>query len=480
MGFAGGTLEPGAPEVTSSGEEMLWGGRFASGPHPEMVELTSSLDIDVSLLEQDVAVTRAHARGLVAAGLLEEEALASIDAACDQLLEDAASGALEIRPTDEDIHTVVERFLTERLGDVGRNIHAGRSRNDLIATDLRLWCRETADALSSEIAELVATICDVASEHVDTMMPGYTHLQRAQPITLGFHLCAHGFALCRDIRRFASARHAADVSSLGAGALAGTTLPIDPSIAAGELDFADTFDNALDSVSDRDFVVDLVYACSMLAVHLSRFAEEVVLWTTSEFAFARLSDDWSTGSSMMPQKRNPDLAELLRGRSGGAIGDLVSLLALLKSLPLAYNRDLQEDKSHLFRAVSAAGRGVRSAGHLVKAMTFDAERLEEATRRGASWATDVAEWLVLRGIAFRDAHKAVGTLVARLEREGLDLQEASEELLTSCHPALTVEVRVLAEPRRAVSARANPGGPAPDRVREQIETLRTVGSTFSG
>lgn len=453
-------------------EEMLWGGRFESGPHPDMVRLTSSLDIDVTLLEQDVAVTKAHARALESAGLLDQSALPAIDEACEQLLADATSGELATDPSDEDIHTVVERFLTERLGDLGRSIHAGRSRNDLVATDLRLWCRENAEAVARETVGLIEKICDVGGEHVETLMPGYTHLQRAQPITLGFHLSAHGFALLRDVERLLSARRAAGISPFGAGALAGTTLPIDPSVAAEELGFDDIFDNAMDAVSDRDFAVDLVYACSLLAVHLSRLGEEIVLWTSSEFGFARLADQWSTGSSMMPQKRNPDLAELLRGRSGPAIGNLTGLLALLKSLPLAYDRDLQEDKDLVFRTVAEARRGVASATSLLGALTFDRARMEDAARKGAVWATDVAEWLVQAGAPFRDAHRAAGTLVARLEEEGAGLEEAGDEVLVACHPLLTADARSLADPRRAVAARRNQGGPAPERVREQLEALR--------
>ncbi|MFP5297774.1 MAG: argininosuccinate lyase, partial [Actinomycetota bacterium] len=382
-----------------SDNDMLWGGRFASGPHPEMLRQSVSVRYDIRLLAADLAATRAHARALVVAGLLEEDALPRIDAATDRMLELFERGELELEGV-EDVHSLVERFLTDELADVGSRIHAGRSRNDLVATDLRLWCRDAARSVAEEIELLIEALCDVAEEHVDTVMPGYTHLQRAQPVSLAFHLCAHGFALVRDLDRFLAAEASADVSTLGAGALAGNTLGLDPTVPAGLLGMTATFDNAMDAVSDRDFALDLLYACSVFGVHVSRLAEEIVLWTSAEFSFARLDDSWSTGSSMMPQKRNPDMAELLRGRSASAVGDLTSLLVLLKGLPLAYDRDLQEDKEIVFRAVDRAHDAATALRHLLPALTFDRERLAAAAGQAATWATDAAEWLVKHGVPF--------------------------------------------------------------------------------
>lgn len=451
---------------------MLWGGRFGAGPDPEMLDLTASVDVDMELLPYDLEVTKAHARSLLEAGILDEAAVAEIDEACDEIARAWTDGSLVVGRDEEDVHSVVESALTERLGDVGRSIHAGRSRNDLVATDLRLWCRAAGHGLVADLDLAIGVLCTVASDHLETVMPGYTHLQRAQPVTLAYHLVAHGFALSRDRGRVLAAVAAADVSPLGAGALAGTTLPLDPTVAAQHLGFERVFSNAMDAVSDRDFAADLVYACTMIGTHLSRLAEEVVLWTSAEFGFARLADRWSTGSSMMPQKRNPDLAELTRGRAGTLIGDLTAFLALLKGLPLAYDRDLQEDKAILFRAVATARRVIAASTRVVEALEFDKERLLRAAGSSGTWATDVAEVLVTRGVPFRTAHAAAGELVARLEEEGIELEGAPAELLTAVHGSLREEDTQLADPRRAVEARSISGGPSAARVEEQIAELR--------
>ena len=411
------------------------------------------------LLPQDLAVTKAHARVLVKAGLLEAADLEVIDAACDALLREWQEGILTVDPVDEDVHSLVERELTRRLGDVGARIHAGRSRNDLVAQDLRLWCRDAAGRLTDLCARLVRTLADRASEHRDALMPGYTHLQRAIPVTVGFYLCAHGVALLRDGTRLARARQAADVSVLGAGALAGTTLPLDARVAADELGFSDVFVNAMDAVSDRDFACDLLYAVALCGVHLSRLAEEIVLFSTTEFGFVRLPDEWSTGSSMMPQKRNPDLAELVRGRSAGGIGDLTALLSLLKGLPLAYDRDLQEDKERVFAAVDRLDGCLHGMNELMAALEFDNDRLESAAGEGSMWATDVAELLVLEGTPFRQAHTAAGKLVAGVEMGELDLRAEAPQAAEG--------------PGRSVRARANPGSSSAARVDQQISILRS-------
>lgn len=457
---------------------MLWSGRFRSEPNPSLTRLTASIGLDLRLLEHDVAATMAHARTLSAAGLLGGDDVASIDAACAEIVREVRSGACEPGAGDEDVHSMVERLLTERLGDTGARIHAGRSRNDLVATDLRLWCKREAAETAAMIGDLIDALVAVAGRHTSTVMPGYTHLQRAQPVSLAFQLCAHGFALERDGRRFIAARRAADVCCLGAGALAGTTLELDPSVAAAELGFEEVFDNAMDAVADRDFAMDFIYACAVCGVHLSRLAEEIVLWTSSEFAFARLADEWSTGSSMMPQKRNPDPVELVRGRAAGAIADLTGLLTLVKALPLAYNRDLQEDKTFLFAAGDRMKMSLEAMTAVVGALSFDDSRLLEASGQAAMWATDLAERLVARGVPFRAAHDATGRLVAALEVEEMDLADAPGELLTDHHRALEPGDVEVADPAVGLTARRNHGGPAPARVAEQLERLEKAAAAL--
>jgi argininosuccinate lyase len=456
------------------GDGMLWGARFERAPDAGMLGLTRSIGIDLQLLDADLRVTKAHARVLVKAGLIDQGALEEIDSACDGLAREAAAADLSARVEDEDVHSLVERELTERLGDVGARIHAGRSRNDLVVTDLRLWCKEAADTLQSAALELADALAGRAEEHTRTVMPGYTHLQRAQPVTLGFHLLAHAFAILRDAERFNGARRSADVSALGAGALAGTTLPLEPFVAASELGFERIFDNAMDAVSDRDFACELVFASALCGVHLSRLAEEIVFWTSAEFGFARLPDEWSTGSSMMPQKRNPDLAELVRGRSAAGIADLTGLMTLIKGVPLAYVRDLQEDKPFVLGAARRAARGLEGMTRLVESMRFDIERMAAAAGRSGTWATDVAEALVGRGVPFREAHAAVGRLISTLEGKRRDLYDADSEDLRAAHPLLDDADRVLADARAGVAARTSHGGSAPGEVVRQIETLRSA------
>jgi argininosuccinate lyase len=458
--------------------DMQWGGRFERGPHPDLLALTASMETDVRLLPQDVASTRAHARVLAAAGLLEPNEVEDVDRVCDELVKEWEAGTLAAGPADEDVHSLVERVLTERLGETGRRIHAGRSRNDLVANDLRLWCRDAASDAIDDLRALISLIADFGDAQADTVMPGYTHLQRAQPVSAGFHLLAHGYSLLRDARRFAAAYDSADESALGAGALAGNTLGIDPEIAARELGLSRTFANAMDAVSDRDFAADLLYASAMCGVHLSRLAEEIVLWTSPEFGFARLSDDWSTGSSMMPQKRNPDMAELIRGRAAGGIAALAGLLALLKGLPLAYDRDLQEDKAFVFDAVDRIRAGIRGMTGLLGAIRFDKERMAAAAAGGAAWATDLAEALVARGVPFRDAHEATGRLVAALESGGRSLAELGPEELKGFHARFDAADLAAADPRVGLAARTGPGGTSPERVAEQAARLRSAVSTL--
>ncbi len=456
---------------------MTWGGRFASGPHPDLVRLSASIETDICLLPYDIAATGAHARVLSAAKLLTDRELELVEGALAVIEARWRAGAMTVEG-DEDVHSLVERLLTQELGDVGARIHAGRSRNDLVATDLRLWCRSEAEAVVGLIVALLEALRRVAAPHVHTIMPGYTHLQRAQPVSLAFHLLAHGFAMVRDGWRFVAAGNAADVSPLGAGALAGNTLGLDPALGADALGFGASFDNAMDAVAERDFACDFLYAAALCGVHLSRLAEEIVLWTSTEFGFARLPDEWSTGSSMMPQKRNPDLAELIRGRAAGGIGDLAALLTLLKGLPLAYNRDLQEDKGALFSGAGRVRAGLEAMTALVGALSFDADRLTGAATGTTMWATDLAERLVARGVPFRRAHEATGGLVADLERLGIGLADAPVDLLKSHHGLLEPHDRDLADPREGLAARSSAGGASPERVGEQLGRLEEAGAAL--
>lgn len=447
----------------------LWSGRFGSGPDPGMLSFASSLEVDMRLLPYDIAATKAHAHVLAHAGLLDDKDVDAIETTLTSLFERWAAGS--IAPDgDEDVHSFVERVLTEELGAAGRRIHAGRSRNDLVATDFRLWCRDAASDAQAAVCELIELIAELAARHAETVMPGYTHLQRAQPISLGFHLLAHGFALARDLTRFRAAFDAADVSALGAGALAGNTLELDPYIATTKLGMSRTFDNAMDAVSDRDFAADLLYASSLCAIHLSRLAEEIVLWTSSEFGFARLSDDWSTGSSMMPQKRNPDVAELTRGRAGTVIGDLTGLLAMLKGLPLAYDRDLQEDKGIVFGGADRALGCIRAMTGLLRSLSFDEVRMRAAAGGGASWATDLAETLVKRGVPFREAHEKVGELVAALDTTGSGLTEGA----VAERPGFVAEDAKVADIASSLTRRSSRGGTSAARVAEQAQQLRSA------
>ncbi|HEX2296332.1 MAG TPA: argininosuccinate lyase [Actinomycetota bacterium] len=429
--------------------EPLWGGRFSEPPDPEMLRLTRSIDVDIRLLPHDLEATKAHARVLADAGLLTAGDVDAIDRACDEIASEWSAGTLTPAALDEDVHTLVERELTDRLGDTGARVHAGRSRNDLVAQDLRLWCAEAAGELSAAVAALVEVLADRAEEHAATVMPGYTHLQRAQPVTLGFHLAAHASALVRDHARLRRARDEARTCVLGAGALAGTTLPLDAAVAARALGLPDLFLNAMDAVSDRDFACDLVYASTLCGVHLSRLAEDVVVFSSAEFGFFRLPDAWSTGSSIMPQKRNPDVAELVRGRAAGGIGDLVALLSMLKGLPLAYDRDLQEDKEAVFTAVDRLRGCLAAMTGLMGSIGVDAQAMATAAGGSGSWATDAAEELVLQGTPFRHAHARVGAAVA------------------SGTPAPF-------DPAESVRSRRSHGGTSPERVLAQVEALRAA------
>jgi argininosuccinate lyase len=385
----------------------MWGGRFERGLLPQLELFSSSLTFDYELYPYDIQGSVAHARGLAAAGILSTAQLSAIERGLKQVQRELDDATFKFQRSDEDIHTAIERRLIE-ITPHGAALHAGRSRNDQIALDLRLYVRETARLAMGFLADLIEALALKAEVHADWLMPGYTHLQRAQPVTLGHHLLAHAEPLLRDTVRFAFAYASADVMPLGSGALAGSTLPLDRSVVAKELEMRSVTENTMDAVSDRDFALDLVYACVSTSLHLSRLGEDVVLWASSEFGFVRLRDEIATGSSLMPQKKNPDIAELLRGRAGRSVGSLVALATVLKGLPLTYDRDLQEDKPALFGAVENTLESLEAATLLVQNLDFDRERLATAAADPLLLATDAAEQLVTSGTPFRDAHEQVG------------------------------------------------------------------------
>jgi argininosuccinate lyase len=449
----------------------LWGGRFTGGPAEALAKLSMSVHFDWRLAPYDLAASKAHARVLHQARLLSDIELASMLAALDELAQAVRGGEFHPTEQDEDVHTALERGLVERLGPLGGKLRAGRSRNDQVATDLRLYLRDHARRVAGAVAELETAIVGLAEQHSDVAMPGMTHLQHAQPVLLAHHLLAHVHALARDVDRLRDWDKRAAVSPLGAGALAGSSLPLDPAAVAAELGFDRPAANSIDAVSDRDFVAEFLFVTALLGVHLSRIGEEIILWSTPEFGWVALDDAWSTGSSIMPQKKNPDIAELARGKSGRFIGNLTGLLATLKALPLAYDRDLQEDKEPVFDTVEQLLVLLPALSGLVATLRLDAERLTAAAPSGFALATDVAEWLVRQGVPFREAHEIAGSFVSYCEQRGVDLADVPDEQLADIDPRLRADVRGVLSVEGALRARSSVGGTAPDRVAEQLAAL---------
>ena len=450
----------------------LWHGRFDGDPADELMAYTASIGFDARLAPDDIAGSRAHVRMLGRVGLLAEAEVDQVLAALDQTEAELAAGDFAFAPGDEDVHTAIERRVTELAGPAGAKLHTGRSRNDQVATDLRLFCKRELAAIAVDVIALQQVLLERALDAGDAYLPGYTHLQRAQPVLLAHHLLAHGWALARDVDRLADARTRLDVSLLGAGAVAGSSLPLDPDSTAADLGFAARFDNSMDAVSDRDFVAESLFALTMVAIHLSRLGEEIVFWTSEEVGFATLDDAYATGSSMLPQKKNPDIAELARAKAGRLIGNLTGLLATLKGLPLAYNRDLQEDKEPLFDALDQIRLGVRAMSGLMSSIAFNTDAMSAAADAPTAAAIDLAEHLVAKGMPFRDAHAVVGDLVRRsLDGEGslVDLVRAD--------PRLGESAADLLAPGIPVTRRTTPGGAGPEPVSAQIERFRTRVST---
>lgn len=425
---------------------------------------TVSLPFDSRLAADDLDGSRAHVRGLARAGLLTADESKAVLAALATVEGELKDGSFVFVPSDEDIHTAVERRVTELAGPAGAKLHTGRSRNDQVATDLRLFAKRELGVVIGKILDLQRVLLSRAAEVGEASVPGYTHLQRAQPVLLAHHLLAHGWAFARDIDRLVDARDRLDVSPLGAGALAGSSLPLDPAATAADLGFSGVFANSLDAVSDRDFVAESLFVLALLGVHLSRLAEEIILWSTDEFGFLGLADAYSTGSSMLPQKKNPDIAELTRGKTGRLIGNLTGLLATLKALPLAYNRDLQEDKEPFFDSLDTVVLALGAMTGLLASSTFHLDAMAAAANAPTAAATDLAEWLVAGGTPFRDAHAIVGSLVRRSLDEGIALRE-----LVADSPELGPDAVFLIDPGVAVTRRTTPGGGGPLPVAVQLE-----------
>jgi argininosuccinate lyase len=454
-----------------SGSKGARGGRFATGLDPDAARMNASVDFDRRLLPHDVEGSIAHARMLEAQGLLPAGDAEAIARGLEEVAARLASGELAWDDALEDVHMNVEARLTESIGEAGRRLHTGRSRNDQVATDLRLYARAASARIASGIAGLRRALLAQARAHVDTLMPGYTHLQRAQPVRAAHHFLAYDAMLARDLGRVRDASRRMNESPLGSGALAATTLPIDREMTAAALGFDGVTRNSLDAVGDRDFAIELVGACALLHVHLSRLGEELVLWTSQEFRFAKLGEAYCSGSSLMPQKMNADLAELLRGKAGRVVGDWVALVTIVKGLPLAYNKDLQETQEPLYDAVETAEACLRVAAGMIGSLELDVARLRAAVGEGHLVATELADYLVARGVPFRDAHDRAGTLVRQAVARGVELAQLSIEDLRAVDARFDADVYPWLDPARAIDRRDLVGGPARTRVLAEIDRI---------
>ena len=453
---------------------QMWGGRFAAGPSAIMEEINASIGFDKKLYAQDIAGSIAHATMLSAQGIITAEDRDQIVAGLKQIEGEIESGAFEFSRKLEDIHMNVESRLAALIGPAAGRLHTARSRNDQVALDFRLWVKTELERTEKALTGLIAAFLDKAETHADTVMPGFTHLQTAQPVTFGHHCMAYVEMFGRDRQRVRHAIEHLDESPIGAAALAGTPYPIDRQMTAKALGFREPTRNSIDTVSDRDFALEFLSIAAISAVHLSRFAEEIVIWTTPQFGFVRLSDAFSTGSSIMPQKKNPDAAELVRAKTGRINGSLVALLTVMKGLPLAYSKDMQEDKEQVFDAAENLELAIAAMTGMVSDMTVNAEKMKAAAGAGYSTATDLADWLVRElGLPFREAHHVTGRVVALAESNACDLWDLPLDALQAIHPGITDKVFEVVTVEASVASRKSYGGTAPDRVREQIAWWRT-------
>ena len=455
--------------------DALWGGRFASGPDDALAALSKSTHFDWRLATYDLAGTRAHLVALHAAGYLSDSEHEALKIASFDLEAKVRSGEFLPKESEEDVHAALERGLIEIAGaDLAGKIRAGRSRNDQIATLIRSYLLDSSQLIENQLLEYLEVLSDLAQEHLGAAMPGRTHFQHAQPVLLSHHLLAHAWPMVRNLERLADWRNRARLSPYGAGALAGNTLGLDPNLVANELGFTGTTQNSMDATSSRDVVAEFAFVAAMIAVDLSRFAEEIIIWSSYEFDYVKLDDSYSTGSSIMPQKKNPDIAELARGKSGRMIGNLTGLMATLKGLPLSYNRDLQEDKEPVFDSVDTLLLVLPAFIGMVRTLKFKIERMEQLAPMGYSLATDVAEWLVKQGVPFRVAHEITGELVRECELAGVELSEASDELLARVSDFLKPELREVTNVKNAIDARNGAGGTASSEVKRQLTQLAKI------
>lgn len=459
-------------ETHGTNEGALWGARFAGAPADALAALSKSTHFDWRLARYDIAGSKAHARVLHKAGLLDNAELDGMLAALTQLDEDVASGAYVAAESDEDVHGSLERGLLERAGThLGGKLRAGRSRNDQIATLGRMFLRDHARIIAARVLDVVDALVAQSKAHPEVAMPGRTHLQHAQPVLLSHHLLAHAWALLRDVQRLQDWDKRAGVSPYGSGALAGSSLGLDPEAVAADLGFYSAVHNSIDGTASRDVFAEFAWVAAMIGVDISRISEEVILWATKEFSFVTLDDAYSTGSSIMPQKKNPDVAELARGKAGRLIGDLTGLLATLKGLPLAYNRDLQEDKEPVFDAADTLELLLPAVSGMIATLGFNTERMQSLAPQGFALATDVAEWLVRQGVPFREAHELSGAAVKQAESRGVELWDLTDEEYAAISPQLTPEVRSVLSTAGSLASRSAQGGTAPSAVARQLEAL---------
>jgi argininosuccinate lyase len=460
--------------MSGNNNSNLWGGRFKEAPSAEMVNLSRSVQFDWRLAPYDLRQSAAHAKVLHAANLLTEEELGLMLDGITQLFDQVSNQVFQPAIEDEDVHSALERGLIELLGpELGGKLRAGRSRNDQVATDFRMYIREQSFLIEKLVSDLAVAFLEQAEQHVETAAPGFTHLQHAQPVSFGHELAKHCHSLIRDIERIKDWRDRHNYSPMGAGALAGSSLPLDPQAVARELDFIAALPNSIDAVSARDFVSEFLFITAQIGINLSRIGEEVVLWNSREFGWANLHDSYSTGSSIMPQKKNPDIAELSRGKAGRLIGDLTGFLATAKSLPFGYNRDLQEDKEPVFDSVDTLLVLIPAVTGMIQTMTFNTDVMEASAPTGFALATDIAEWLVRTGTPFRVAHELAGACVAFAETKEVELWQLSADEFLTISPLLTAGVQEVLTTKGSMNSRSAFGGTAPARVREQLQTLRS-------
>ncbi|MDD2649321.1 MAG: argininosuccinate lyase [Eubacteriales bacterium] len=450
----------------------LWGGRFEKATSGLMDDFHSSISFDKRLFMEDITGSIAHARMLGRQGIIPKEDSEKIIEGLTGILADAKDGKIEWQKDAEDIHMNVEKILIERIGEAGKRLHTGRSRNDQVALDGRMYVKNAALEAMEMLVNLESVILSIAENNLDSIMPGYTHLQKAQPITLAHHMMAYFQMFLRDLGRFSAAAKSADSMPLGSGALAGTTYPLDRKSVADELGFSEITENSLDGVSDRDFMFDYIYAASVSMMHLSRFCEELILWSTNEFKFVTMDDEYSTGSSIMPQKKNPDVAELIRGKTGRVYGDLVGLLTVMKGIPLAYNKDMQEDKESLFDARDTIVKSLHVFTEMLRTLRFNTETMARGASGGFTNATDAADYLVKKGVPFRDAHRILGEIVLHAEKEQKALTELPLSELRSFSEVFDEDVYTALSMKTCVEQRSLTGGPAPETVRSAIAAGR--------